>query len=143
MASRHLIHLSPEEHLKIEELLESPLPGGEGERQRKRDHLNILLELDQANGGPSGTNEEIAGKYGITVRTVTNIASRYLKGGIEQVIRDRGKKRPTAQTWLERVKDSDATTTALHADAINHGIHASRESVRMWLQQVRQSDRGK
>lgn len=77
MAKRYRVTLTAEERGDLKGLIGS----GKG-AARKLAHARILLQADEAEGGPGRTDAEIAGALNVDVRTVERVRQRFVEQGL-------------------------------------------------------------
>lgn len=81
MAKRYRVTLTAEERGDLEALI------GKGKSAaRKLAHARILLQADEAEGGPCRTDVEIAGALNVNVRTVERVRQRFVEQGFEAAL---------------------------------------------------------
>ena len=74
MAKKYRVTLTPEERQELEGLIGK----GKGEA-RKLAHARILLQADEAEGGPKRTDAEVASVLNVSVRTVERVRERFVE----------------------------------------------------------------
>jgi hypothetical protein len=83
---KHLVHLSRDERLRIEKLLdERRLP------VRPRLRLQVLLLSDESPAGNAMTDEQIKLRTRLSVRTIEWIRATYCAGGLDALTTWRGR----------------------------------------------------
>lgn len=81
MAKRYRVTLTPEERQGLEDLI------GKGKSEaRKLAHARILLQADEAEGGPKRTDVEVASVLNVSVRTVERVRERFVEQGFEAAL---------------------------------------------------------
>lgn len=81
MAKVHRVTLTGEERRDLEALISR----GKG-AARKLAHARILLQADEAEGGPRRTDPEIARALNVNVRTVERVRRRFVEEGLEAAL---------------------------------------------------------
>ncbi|SMF94974.1 Homeodomain-like domain-containing protein [Methylomagnum ishizawai] len=81
MAKRYRVTLTAEERGDLKGLIGS----GKG-AARKLAHARILLQADEAEGGPGRTDAGIAEALNVDVRTVERVRQRFVEQGIEAAL---------------------------------------------------------
>lgn len=81
MAKKYRVTLTPEERQELEGLIGK----GKGEA-RKLAHARILLQADEAEGGPKRTDAEVASVLNVSVRTVERVRERFVEQGFEAAL---------------------------------------------------------
>jgi transposase len=81
MAKKYRVTLTPEERQQLEDLISK----GKG-AARKLAHARILLQADEAEGGPGRVDVEIAGALNASVRTVERVRERFVEQGLEAAL---------------------------------------------------------
>jgi hypothetical protein len=81
MSKKYIIELSVEER----ELLRQIAFTGK-QASRKRQHAQILLKADQADGAPAWTDARIAEAFEVRTRTVERIRQRCVEHGLEDAL---------------------------------------------------------
>ncbi|MGX2028732.1 IS630 family transposase [Methylocaldum gracile] len=81
MAKKYRVTLTPEERQELEGLIGK----GKGEA-RKLAHARILLQAEEAEGGPKRTDAEVASVLNVSVRTVERVRERFVEQGFEAAL---------------------------------------------------------
>jgi transposase len=77
MAKRYRVTLTAEERCELEALIRKGKDAA-----RKLAHARILLQADEAEGGPRRTDSDIAGALNVHVRTVERVRQRFVEQGL-------------------------------------------------------------
>lgn len=81
MAKYYRVTLTDAERCDLKTLINR----GKGEA-RKLSHARILLQADEAEGGPRRTDQEIAGALNVCARTVERVRQRFVEQGLEAAL---------------------------------------------------------
>lgn len=81
MTKKYRVTLTPEERRDLEGLIGK----GKGEA-RKLAHARILLQTDEAEGGPKRTDVDVAAGLNVSVRTVERVRERFVEQGFEAAL---------------------------------------------------------
>jgi transposase len=81
MAKRYRVRLTTEERRELEALISR----GKG-AARKLAHARILLQADEAEGGPGRIDVDIAGALNTSVRTVERVRERFVEAGLDAAL---------------------------------------------------------
>ncbi len=92
MAKRYRVTLTPEER----EQLHLMISRGKGDA-RKLAHARVLLQADEAEGGPRRTDEQVASALDAGTRTVERVRERFVEQGLEAALLPRPSKRAYAR----------------------------------------------
>lgn len=94
MAKRYRVTLADEERLELEGMI------GKGKgAARKLAHARILLRADEAEGGPGGTDGDIAAGLNLSVRTVERVRRRFVEEGLAAALVPK----PTERVYARRL----------------------------------------
>lgn len=88
MAKRYRVRLTRSERHELEQLISH----GKGDA-RKLAHARILLQADEADGGPRRTDAQIAPSLNTTTRTVERVRERFVEQGLEAALLPKPSKR--------------------------------------------------
>jgi transposase len=77
MAKRYRVTLTTEERGELERMISR----GKADA-RKLAHARILLQADEAEGGPARVDEDVASALDVSVRTVERVRQRFVEQGI-------------------------------------------------------------
>jgi transposase len=88
MKKRHVVHLTDDQRLALDERDRGPLT------RRERNRVQILLRADAGD-----TDEDIADEVGVSVGTVANVRKRFATGGLVPAVTE--KPRPGAAPLLD------------------------------------------
>lgn len=88
MAKRYRVTLTRSERHELEQLISH----GKGDA-RKLAHARILLQADEADGGPRRTDAQIAPSLNTTTRTVERVRERFVEQGLEAALLPKPSKR--------------------------------------------------
>ncbi len=92
MAKRYRVTLTPPERQELQQLISR----GKADA-RKLAHARILLQADEAEGGPRRTDEQIASALNTATRTVERVRERFVEHGLEAALLPRPSKRVYAR----------------------------------------------
>lgn len=92
MAKRYRVTLTPEER----EQLRLMISRGKGDARRLA-HARILLQADEAEGGPRRTDEQIASALDASTRTVERVRERFVEQGLDAALLPRPGRRVYAR----------------------------------------------
>ena len=81
MAKRYRVTLTPEEREQLRQMISR----GKADA-RKLAHARILLQADEAEGGPAKTDERIASALDTSTRTVERVRERVVEQGLEAAL---------------------------------------------------------
>lgn len=81
MVKRYRVTLTPEERQQLEDMISKGKNAA-----RKLAHARILLQADEAEGGPGRVDVEIAGALNASVRTVERVRERFVEQGLEAAL---------------------------------------------------------
>jgi transposase len=88
MAKRYRVTLTQPERQELQQLISR----GKADA-RKLAHARILLQADEAEGGPQRTDEQIASALNVATRTVERVRERFVEQGLEAALLPRPSKR--------------------------------------------------
>jgi transposase len=88
MAKRYRVTLEAEERERLRRLISS----GKG-AARRLTHARILLQADEAEGGPAWADRAIAEALSVSVPTVERVRQRFVEGGLEAALNPRPSRR--------------------------------------------------
>jgi transposase len=92
MAKRYRVTLTPEEREQLRQMVSR----GKADA-RKLAHARILLQADEAEGGPRRTDEQVASALDAGTRTVERVRERFVEQGLEAALLPRPSKRAYAR----------------------------------------------
>jgi transposase len=92
MAKRYRVTLTPEER----EQLRLMISRGKGDA-RKLAHARILLQADEAEGGPRRADAQIASALDASTRTVERVRERFVEEGLDAALLPKPSKRAYAR----------------------------------------------
>jgi transposase len=92
MAKRYRVTLTQPERQELQQLISR----GKADA-RKLTHARILLQADEAEGGPRRTDEQIASALDTSTRTVERVRERFVEQGIEAALLPRPGRRVYAR----------------------------------------------
>lgn len=126
MSKRYRVTLSAEERRELEALISS----GKADA-RKLAHARVLLQVDEATGGPGRIDREVAAALNLSVRTIERVRQRFVEEGLESALLPKPSKRIYA-----RVLDG-AQEAKLIALACSQPPHGKRRwTLRLLAEQV-------
>ena len=81
MAKKYRVTLKAEERGELEAMISR----GRADA-RKLAHARVLLQADEADGGPARTDQEVASALDLSTRTVERIRQRFVEEGIDSAL---------------------------------------------------------
>jgi hypothetical protein len=81
MAKKYRVALTPEERTELEALISRGKAGA-----RKLAHARILLQVDQAPGGPGRADADVAAGLNTSTRTIERVRQRFVEQGLEPAL---------------------------------------------------------
>jgi transposase len=81
MAKRYRVTLTQPERQELQQLISR----GKGDA-RKLAHARILLQTDEAEGGPRRTDEQVASALDASTRTVERVRQRFVEQGLDAAL---------------------------------------------------------
>ena len=94
MAKRYRVTLTQAERQELEQLISR----GKADA-RKLAHARILLQTDEAEGGPGRTDEQAAAALDTSTRTVERVRERFVEQGLEAALLPK----PTRRVYARRL----------------------------------------
>ena len=88
MAKRYRVTLTAEERGELEALISK----GKADA-RKLAHARVLLQVDEAVGGPGRIDREVAAALDLSVRTVERVRQRFVEEGLQSALLPKPSKR--------------------------------------------------
>jgi transposase len=88
MAKKYRVTLTPEERTELEAMISR----GKADA-RKLAHARILLQADEAPGGPGRTDADIAAALDTSTRTIERVRQRFVEQGLESALSPQPTKR--------------------------------------------------
>ena len=88
MAKKYRVTLTAEERVELEAMISK----GKADA-RKLAHARVLLQVDQADGAPARTDQEVASVLNLSTRTVERVRQRFVEQGIESALLPKPTKR--------------------------------------------------
>src|SRR5688500_2090467 len=151
MAKRYRVTLTLSERQELEQLISR----GKADA-RKLAHARILLQADEAEGGPKLTDDQIASALDTCTRTVERVRERFVEQGLEAALLPKPTKRVYARRldgrqearlvalacskppggkarWTLRMLADELVVLGVGVDAVSH------ETVRQTLKKTRPS----
>jgi transposase len=92
MAKRYRVTLTQQERQELQQLISR----GKADA-RKLAHARILLQADEAEGGPGRTDEQVASALDTSTRTVERVRERFVEQGLEAALLPRPSRRVYAR----------------------------------------------
>jgi transposase len=92
MAKRYRVTLTQPERQELQQLISR----GKADA-RKLAHARILLQADEAEGGPRRTDEQVASALDASTRTVERVRERFVEWGLDAALLPRPSKRVYAR----------------------------------------------
>lgn len=92
MAKRYRVTLTQSERQELQQLISR----GKADA-RKLAHARILLQADEAEGGPRRTDEQIASSLDTATRTVERVRERFVEQGLDAALLPKPSKRVYAR----------------------------------------------
>ena len=147
MAKKYRVTLTPEERQGLEALISR----GKGAARRLA-HARILLQADEAEGGPARTDAEIAAALDTTTRTCERVRERFVERGLDAALMPEPSRRVYARK-LDGAQEAHLVALACSeppagkghwslrrlADTmveVQHGAGVSHETVRQTLKKT-------
>jgi transposase len=150
MAKKYRVTLTPEERAELEAMISR----GKADA-RKLAHARILLQADEAPGGPGRIDADIAAALDTSTRTIERVRQRFIEQGLESALLPKPTKRIYARALdgrqeahlialacSEPPKGKKRWTLRLLAGqmvALEHAESLSHEAVRQALKKTRSS----
>ena len=101
MAKRYRVTLEAEERERLRRLIST----GKGGAARRLTHARILLQADEAEGGPAWVDRAIAEALSASVATVERVRQRFVEGGLEAALSPRPPRAAsTSASWTGRAR---------------------------------------
>jgi len=88
--NKYTVTLTPEERSQLHDLIAAGKASA-----KKLAHARILLKADAAPGGPSWTDERIAGAVEVSAATVARVRQRFVEQGLEAALVRKQQDRPS------------------------------------------------
>ena len=92
MAKRYRVTLTAEERGELERMIAR----GKADA-RKLAHARVLLQADEAEGGPARVDEDVASALDVSVRTVERVRQRFVEHGLAAALLPKPSARPYAR----------------------------------------------
>lgn len=93
MSKRYRVTLTTEERRELEALISK----GKGDA-RKLAHARVLLQVDEAGGGPARIDRDVAAALNMSVRTVERVRQRFVEEGLRSALLPKPSKRVYTRT---------------------------------------------
>ena len=107
---KYLVTLPPEERLRLRKLVSA------GKRSaRTLTRARILLQADQADGGPAWEDAEIAEALGCGLRTVERVRQRFVEQGLDAALSHKPQERPSRERRLDGAAEARLIALACSA----------------------------
>ena len=107
---KYLVTLTPEERLQLRKLVSA------GKRSaRTLTRARILLQADQAAGGPAWEGARIAEALGCGLRTVERVRQRFVEHGLDAALTHRPQERPSRERRLDGAAEARLIALACSA----------------------------
>jgi len=107
---KYLVTLTPEERLRLRKLVSA------GKRSaRTLTRARILLQADQADGGPAWEDAEIAEALGCGLRTVERVRQRFVEQGLDAALSHKPQERPSRERRLDGAAEARLIALACSA----------------------------
>jgi transposase len=81
MAKKYRVTLTAEERVELGAMISKGKSGA-----RKLAHARVLLQVDEADGAPARTDQEVASALDLSTRTVERVRRRFVEQGIESAL---------------------------------------------------------
>jgi hypothetical protein len=150
MAKKYRVTLTPEERAALEALISR----GKADA-RKLAHARIVLQVDQAPGGPGRADADVAAALNTSTRTIERVRQRFVEQGLEPALLPKPTKRIYARA-LDGRQEAHLIALACSAPpegkkrwtlrllagqmvALEHVVALSHEAVRQALKKTRSS----
>jgi transposase len=88
MSKRYRVTLTAEERRELEALISK----GKADA-RKLAHARVLLQVDEASGGPGRIDREVAAALDLSVRTIERVRQRFVEEGLQSALLPKPSKR--------------------------------------------------
>jgi transposase len=107
---KYVVTLTPEERLQLRKLVSA------GKRSaRTLTRARILLQADQAKGGPAWEDAEIAEALGCGLRTVERVRQRLVERGLDAALAHKPQERPSRERRLDGAAEARLIALACSA----------------------------
>jgi transposase len=81
MAKKYRVTLTAEERVELGAMISKGKSGA-----RKLAHARVLLQVDEADGAPARTDQEVASALDLSTRTVERVRRRFVEQGTESAL---------------------------------------------------------
>jgi transposase len=98
---KYTVRLTLEERGILEKMLRSGKLGAQ-----RRQHAQILLKVDEGQGGPGWTSERTAEAVDVSINTVGNVRRRFVEEGFEAAIHRKKQVRPSRAILIDGEKEA-------------------------------------
>jgi transposase len=103
---RYVVELTAEEREQLQALLKK-----KGLATKKRKRAQVLLKVDEGDGGPGWSHARAADAFDVHVNTVSSVAKKLVEEGLEAAITRKKHKRPGRDAVI--AGEAEATLVAL------------------------------
>ncbi len=98
---RYVVRLEAEERNRLEQLVRT----GKAAALRIR-HANILLAVDESEGGAKLKDAEAAAAFGVAVRSIESLRQRYVEEGLDAALERKKQVRPSVEAMFDGEKEA-------------------------------------
>jgi transposase len=112
MAKKYRVTLTAEERVELGAMISTGKSGA-----RKLAHARVLLQVDEADGAPARTDQEVASALDLSTRTVERVRRRFVEQGIESALLPK----PTRRIYARALDGAQAHLIALACSAAPDG----------------------
>jgi transposase len=102
-----IVRLEAEERARLAQLVR----GGKTAAYKIR-HANVLLAVDEADGGRGLEDEEVSRTLGIGVRAIESLRQRFVEEGLEACLARRKQERPSIEPMFDGEKEAKLIAVA-------------------------------
>jgi len=96
MAKKYRVTLTAEERVELGAMISKGKSGA-----RKLAHARVLLQVDEADGAPARTDQEVASALDLSTRTVERVRRRFVEQGLDAALDRKQRERPPRQVKLD------------------------------------------
>jgi len=98
---RYVVRLEAEERARLEQLVRS----GKAAALRIR-HANILLAVNESDGGAKLKDAEAASALGVVVRSIESLRKRFVEEGLDAALDRKKQVRPSVESMFDGEKEA-------------------------------------
>jgi len=107
---KYIVRLAPEERARLEQLVRV----GKGAAYRIR-HANILLAVDEAEGGSKIKDVDAARAFNVSVRSIESMRRRLVEEGLDAALDRKRQVRPSVEKMFDGEKEAKLIAIACGA----------------------------